>query len=87
MNKYIVEFLGTLLISFIVFAPRKYLVGGIALVLAVLLRNSISGSAFNPAIAFVYVVINQISYTEFILYNIAEILGALVGYWLVKKML
>jgi len=47
MNKYIVEFLGTLLISFIVFTPRKYVIGGVALVLAVLLRNSISGSAFN----------------------------------------
>jgi glycerol uptake facilitator-like aquaporin len=87
MNKYIVEFLGTLLISFIVFVPSNYVISGAALVLAVLLRNSIAGSAFNPAIAFVYVVANQISYTEFILYNIAEILGALVGYWLVKKML
>ena len=87
MNKYIVEFLGTLLLSFVIFSTGNYLAIGAALAIAVLLGGAISGGAFNPAIAFGFMVSKKITQMDFILYTIAEILGALAGFWLVKKIL
>jgi glycerol uptake facilitator-like aquaporin len=87
MNKYIVEFLGTLLLSFVIFSTGNYLAIGAALAIAVLLGGAISGGAFNPAIAFGLMAAKKITQMDFILYTIAEILGALAGFWLVKKML
>ena len=84
MNKYVVEFLGTLLLSFVIFATGNYLAIGAALAIGVLLGGAISGGAFNPAIAFGLMVAKKITQTDFILYTIVEILGALAGFWLSK---
>jgi glycerol uptake facilitator-like aquaporin len=87
MNKYVVEFLGTLLLSFVIFATGNYLAIGAALAIGVLLGGAISGGAFNPAIAFGLMVAKKITQTDFILYTIVEILGALAGFWLSKTIL
>jgi len=87
MNKYIVEFLGTLLLSFVVFGTGNYLAIGAALAIAVLLGGAISGGAFNPAIAFGMMVAKKLSQKDFILYTIFEILGAATGFWLSKTIL
>jgi aquaporin Z len=87
MNKYIVEFLGTLLLSFVVFGTGNYLAIGAALAIGVLLGGAISGGAFNPAIAFGLMVAKKITQTDFILYTIVEILGAFAGFWLSKTIL
>jgi glycerol uptake facilitator-like aquaporin len=87
MNKYVVEFLGTLLLSFIVFATGNYLAIGAALAIGVLLGGAISGGAFNPAIAFGLMMAKKITQMDFIIYTIVEILGALAGYLLVKKIM
>ena len=87
MNKYVVEFLGTLFLSFVIFATGNYLAIGAALAIGVLLGGAISGGAFNPAIAFGLMVAKKITQTDFILYTIVEILGALAGFWLSKTIL
>ena len=87
MNKYVVEFLGTLFLSFVIFATGNYLAIGAALAIGVLLGGAISGGAFNPAIAFGLMVAKKITQTDFILYTIVEILGALAGFWLSKSIL
>lgn len=87
MNKYIVEFLGTFLLSVVVFSTSNYLAHGAALAIAVMLGGAISGGIFNPAIATGMMVANRITRTDYILYIIVEILGALAGFVLVKKML
>ena len=51
LHKYIVEFLGTLFLVFVIFATGNYLAIGAALAVAVLLGGAISGGAFNPAVA------------------------------------
>jgi len=53
MNNYIVEFLGTLFLVFVILATGNYLAIGAALAVAVLLGGAISGGAFNPAVAIV----------------------------------
>jgi len=85
MNKYIVEFLGTFLLSVVVFSTTNYLAHGAALAIAVLLGGSISGGIFNPAIATSMMVANKITQMDYILYLIVEVLGALAGFVLVKK--
>jgi glycerol uptake facilitator-like aquaporin len=85
MNKYIVEFLGTFLLSVVVFSTNNYLAHGAALAIAVFLGGAISGGMFNPAIATSMMVANKITQMDYILYMIAEVLGALAGFLLVKK--
>ena len=51
LHKYIVEFLGTLFLVFVIFSTGNYLAIGAALAVAVLLGGAISGGAFNPAVA------------------------------------
>ena len=51
MNKYFVEFLGTLFLVFVIFATGNYLAIGAALAVAILLGSAISGGAFNPAVS------------------------------------
>jgi len=86
MNKYIVEFLGTFLLSVVVFSTSNYLAHGAALAIAVFLGGAISGGIFNPAIATSMMVANKITQMDYILYLIVEVLGALAGFVLVKKL-
>jgi glycerol uptake facilitator-like aquaporin len=85
MNKYIVEFLGTFLLSVVVFSTDNYLAHGAALAIAVFLGGAISGGMFNPAIATSMMVANKITQMDYIYYIIVEVLGALAGFVLVKK--
>jgi len=84
MNKYIIEFLGTLFIVFVFLATGNWLAIGAALSVTFLLGASISGGAFNPAIALVLMAGGKISTKEIIPYIVAEIAGALVAFELVR---
>jgi len=83
-QKYLVEFLGTALLSFIVFSTGNYLAIGAALAIAVLLGGGLSGGAYNPAIAITLLASGKLSNSDIVPYIIAEILGALVGLKLVE---
>lgn len=87
MNKYIVEFLGTLFLMFVILATGNYLAIGAALAIAVLLGGAISGGAFNPAVAVVLLVSGKISSKDIIPYIVAEVAGALAAFQLVKVVL
>jgi glycerol uptake facilitator-like aquaporin len=87
MNKYLVEFLGTLLLSFVIFATGNYLAIGAALAIAALLGGKISGGAYNPAIAITLFMTNKIAQSDLLPYIIAEVAGAIVGLQLVKQVL
>ena len=50
LHKYLVEFLGTMFLSFIIFATGNYLAIGAALAIGAFLGGSISGGSFNPAV-------------------------------------
>jgi aquaporin Z len=87
MNKYIVEFLGTLFLVFVILATGNYLAIGAALAIAVLLGGAISGGAFNPAVAIVLLVSGKIPSKDIIPYIVAEIAGALAAFQLVRLVL
>ena len=83
-NKYLVEFLGTLLLSFVIFATGNYLAIGAALAAAVLLGGKISGGAFNPAVALAMFSAGKLPQKELLPYMAVEMLGAVAGLKLSK---
>ena len=87
MNKYFVEFLGTLFLVFVIFATNNYLAIGTALAIAVLLGGAISGGAFNPAVAIAMMYAGKISRTDLVPYIVAQIAGGLAGFELFKMIM
>jgi aquaporin Z len=87
MNKYIVEFLGTLFLMFVILATGNYLAIGAALAVAVLLGGAISGGAFNPAVSIAMMYSGKMSRSDLVPYVVAQIAGALVAVELVKMVM
>jgi aquaporin Z len=77
MNKYLVEFLGTMFLVFIIFATGNWIAIGSALAISILLGSAISGGAFNPAVAISLYYAGKIPQSDLIPYIIVEILGGL----------
>lgn len=84
--KYLVEFLGTLLLVYTIYATGNWLFIGLALAVAVFLGGKISGGAFNPAVAYSMFHAGKLSGTDLGLYTIAELLGALAGFEIYRRM-
>jgi aquaporin Z len=80
MNKYIVEFLGTLFLTFVIFATGNYLAIGAALAVAILLGSAISGGVYNPAVAIALMYAGKLPRADLIPYIIAQVAGALAGF-------
>jgi len=85
MNKYLVEFLGTMFLMFTIIATGNWLAIGAALAIAVLLGGAISGGAFNPAVAIALYAAGKLPKPDVIPYVIVEILGALAAFFVYKK--
>ena len=86
MQKYIVEFLGTLFLMFIILYTGNYLAIGIALAIGVFLGGAISGGAFNPAVTLGLLAAKKISTNDVIPYIVAQIVGAIAAVYLIKLM-
>jgi aquaporin Z len=84
MNKYLVEFLGTLLLSFVIFSTGNYLAIGAALAVAALVGGPISGGSFNPAITLALLSAGKLGKNDVIPYIVAEIAGGLAGFELTR---
>ena len=85
MNKYLVEFLGTMFLMFTILATGKWIAIGAALAIAVLLGGPISGGAFNPAVAISLYASGKLQKSDVLPYVIAEILGALAAFHVYKN--
>ena len=85
MNKYFVEFLGTMFLMYVIFATGNWLAIGAALGIAVMLGGVISGGAFNPAVAISLYASGKLPQSDVIPYVIAEILGALAAFYAYKR--
>jgi aquaporin Z len=80
INKYLVEFLGTLFLVFVIFATGNYLAIGAALAIAVLMGGAISGGAFNPAVSIAMMYAGKMPRSDLIPYIVAQIAGGLAGF-------
>ena len=86
-HKYLVELLGTMFLSFTIFATGNYLAIGAALSVAVLTGGVISGGAFNPAIAIALFYAGKLSTNDLVPYILAEIVGGVAGFELVHRLI
>ena len=85
MNKYLVEFLGTMFLVFVIFATGNWLAIGAALAVAVMLGGPVSGGAYNPAVAISLYSAGKLAKSDVLPYIIAEILGGLAAFYAYKK--
>ena len=84
INKYLIEFLGTLFFVFVIFATNNYLAIGAALAIAILIGGTISGGTFNPAVSIAMMYSGRMPRSDLIPYIVAQIAGGLAGYELFK---
>ena len=85
MHKYLVEFLGTTFLAFIILTTGNYLAIGAALALADLIGGPISGAgAFNPAVAIAFLFSGKIHSNDIVPYIVAEVAGGLAAFELFK---
>lgn len=80
MNKYIVEFLGTMFLIFVIFATGNFLAIGAALALAIMIGGPISGAAYNPAVSITMLYAGKMPRSDLFPYIIAQVAGALAGF-------
>lgn len=85
MEKYLVEFLGTLVFVYVILATGNPLAIGAALALVILLASNISGGHVNPAVSIVMASAGKISTTELLPYIVAQVFGGLVALQIYKR--
>ena len=81
MDKYLVEFLGTMFLVFVILSTGNWLAIGAALGVAVLFGGAISGGAFNPAVAISLYSVGKLAKSDLLPYIIVEILGGLAAFY------
>jgi len=84
-TKYLIEFLGTAFLMFVILATGNWAAIGAALAIGVLLGGAISGGAFNPAVALALYSAGKLPKADLIPYIIVEILGALAALYLFQN--
>ena len=85
MNKYLVEFLGTMFFIYIIISTGNPLAIGAALTVAIMLSKNISGGNFNPALTIALTKANKVSYNDMIPYILSQVAGGLAALELYKK--
>jgi glycerol uptake facilitator-like aquaporin len=84
MNKYFIEFLGSMIIMFVIFATDNWFAIGAVTAIAILLGGPISSAAYNPAVAIALYAANKLPEPDLMPYIIAEILGSLGAFYAYK---
>tara|TARA_Y100000816_G_C25940955_1_gene490772 strand:- start:484 stop:750 length:267 start_codon:yes stop_codon:yes gene_type:complete len=85
MNKYIVEFLGTLFFVFIIASVGNPLAIGSALAIVIILGGYISGGHFNPAVSVAMAYIGKLNKNDLVPYILSQIAGAMVAVEINKR--
>ena len=86
MNKFLVEFLGTLFFVFIIVSVGHPIAIGAALTLAILLGAKISGGHFNPAVSVAMAMAGKLPVNDLMLYAGSQVAGAVVALQLKKHL-
>ncbi len=84
MNKYLVEFLGTMFFLYVILATGSALPIGLALVVAILVGGKISGGNYNPAVSVMMVAAGKLPKSDLVPYIIAQVAGGLAALELSK---
>ena len=85
MNKYLVEFVGTLFFLYVILATGNAIAIGIALAIAIMVGGAISGGMFNPAVTIMMAAGGKLAHKEVVPYIVAQIAGGLAALELFKR--
>ena len=85
LNKYLVEFVGTLFFVYIILAIKTPLAIGAALTVAILLGGKISGGNFNPAVTIAMTMAGKAKNKHLLPYILAQVAGAITAIELFKR--
>ena len=79
MNKYLAEFLGTMIFLYAILASGNPYAIGIALTIVILIFGPISGGHFNPAVSVMMVFDGALDSSDLLPYVAAQIGGGIVA--------
>jgi aquaporin Z len=85
MQKYLVEFLGTILFVYVILATGNPLAIGATLALVILIIGGVSGGHVNPAVSVAMAAAGKLPVVDLVPYCVAQILGALVALEIYKR--
>ena len=86
LNKYVVEFLGTLFFLYVILATGNAVAIGAALAVAILLGGPISGGNFNPAVTVMMAAAKKLPVNDVLPYVVAQVMGGLVALEMHKRL-
>ena len=86
MNKFVVEFLGTLFFLYVILATGKALPIGLALAIAIMVGGKISGGNFNPAVSVMMAAAGKLSMGDLLPYIVAQVAGGLTALELYRRL-
>ena len=84
LNKYLVEFLGTLFFLFVIIAIGNPLAIGAALAIAIILGGNISGGMYNPAVSVMMTAAGKLLLKDLLPYILVQVAGGLCALELSK---
>ena len=85
MQKYLAEFIGSIIFIYVILATGNPLAIGATLALVVMLSSSISGGHMNPAVSIVMASAGNLPVADLVPYCLAQIMGGLVALELYKR--
>ena len=85
MNKYLVEFLGTLFFVFVILAIRHPIAIGAALTVAIFVGGKYSGGHFNPAVSTAMAMGGKLRMNDLGIYVLSQVMGAVVALQIYKR--
>ena len=86
MNKFVVEFLGTMFFLYVILASGNPLAIGLALAVAIMVGGKISGGNFNPAVSVMMTAAGKLNKNDLLPYIVAQVAGGLAALELHKKL-
>jgi glycerol uptake facilitator-like aquaporin len=84
LQKYLVEFLGSLFFIYVILATGSPIAIGAALALAIIVGGPVSGGNFNPAVTIVMAAARKMPLSDVAPYIISQIAGGMVALELFK---
>ena len=85
MNKYLVEFLGTLFFLYVILATGNAVAIGAALAIAIMIGGNMSGGNFNPAVSIMMVAAGKLNSQDLVPYILAQVAGGLAALEIYKR--
>ena len=85
MNKYLVEYLGTVFFLYVILSTGNALAIGAALAVAIMIGGNISGGNFNPAVSVMMAAAGKLKRNDLLPYIVAQVLGGLTALEIYKR--